>query len=220
RILKANTKALGPHSTDLQRSKIIERGNRLFRKIEAWISIQMLYIPQVAILRARDDRAGSDELPSTTNVNLYLPSALLSQGLTTCDIKFVEYEFRVRYAQAHGVLHTIRRGVLLRSQMWKSKDKLIRGQHLHTRSHALIMNATSRITAAAQKYKEIRAALVILGAHLGKVGWDLELQAMTEEDTRGITANEDDLSEGRRSVSWIWKVDNGVDAMDTEGKQE
>ncbi|KAG6838550.1 hypothetical protein C0991_010752, partial [Blastosporella zonata] len=104
--------------------------------------------------------------------------------------------------------------------MWKSKDKLIRGQHLHTRSHALIMNATSRITAAAQKYKEIRAALVILGAHLGKVGWDLELQAMTEEDTRGITADEDNLSEGRRSVSWIWKVDNGVDAMDTEGKQE
>ncbi|KAG6863156.1 hypothetical protein C0991_007893, partial [Blastosporella zonata] len=43
---------------------------------------------------------------------------------------------------------------------------------------------------------------------------------MTEEDTQGITADEDDLSEGRQSVLWIWKVDNGVDNMDTEGKQE
>ncbi|KAG6863790.1 hypothetical protein C0991_003199 [Blastosporella zonata] len=219
-ILKVNTKALGPHSTDLQHSKIIERGNRLFQKIEAWISIQMLYIPQVAILCTRDDRAGSDKLPSTTNVNLYLPLALLSQGLMTCNIKFVEYEFRVHYAQAHSVLHTIQRGVLLCSQMWKSKDKLICGQRLHMCSHAPIMNTTSCITTAAQKYKEIQAALAILGAHLGKVGWDLELQAMTEEDTWGITADEDNLSEGRQSVSWIWKVDNGVDTMDTKGKQE
>ncbi|KAG6851412.1 hypothetical protein C0991_009328 [Blastosporella zonata] len=104
--------------------------------------------------------------------------------------------------------------------MWKSKDKLIRGQRLHTCSHALIMNTTSHITAAAQKYKEIQVALVILGVHLNKVGWDLELQVMTEEDTRGITADEDNLSEGRQSMSWIWKVNNSVDVMDNKGKQE
>ncbi|KAG6916283.1 hypothetical protein DXG01_007524 [Tephrocybe rancida] len=218
RILRIDNAALGGHSTDLQRSKILERGNRLFRKIEAWTSIQTLYMPHVATIRAEDDRTGGSDPPSTINMNLYLPSSIIDR--IPCDPKFVEYEWRLRFAQAHGTLNDIRRGILLRSQMWKSKDKLVSGQRLHTRSHALLAKAKARVDAATEKYRQIYDALTILARHLLKIGWDNDLRPLTDADIRGITADEDELSEGRRSISWIWRMSSGVEAMDDEGKQE
>ncbi|KAG6876851.1 hypothetical protein C0992_011551 [Termitomyces sp. T32_za158] len=216
RTIRIDARALGLHSTDLQRAKVIERGNRLYRKIEAWCSIQALYIPSVALLRARDEHAGGDEPSSTFTSNLYLPSAIVNK--VPCDHKFLDYEYRLRFAQAHATLDEIRYAIILRSQMYKSKDQLIRGQRMNTRSLALIDKATRRIKNAQNKYKEIRSALTILGAVLGKVGWEEELQELTDRDIRGITSLEDDRSEGSRVMSWIWLISGSN--IEGEGKQE
>ncbi|KAF8066722.1 hypothetical protein FPV67DRAFT_1768075 [Lyophyllum atratum] len=216
RILLSDSKALGPHATDLQRSKIIERRTRLWRKIEAWISIQQLYIPGLAGVRARAEREGGDEPVTAVNIDLLLPSKLT----IPCDTKFLEYEWRLRYAQAHSTLHEIRRAILLRSQMYKSKDTIVRGQRMHTRSLALIATVQSRIKAGAQKYSDVRDALVSLAAKLSKVGWETDLKVLTDPDLRGLTAAENDVGDGRHTMSWIWMTTDGINSMQGEGKQE
>ncbi|KAG6809276.1 hypothetical protein H0H92_000837 [Tricholoma furcatifolium] len=221
RILRLDVSELGGHSTDLQRSKLIERSNRLFRRIEAWMSIQVLYLPQVAAIRTRAEfaAAGSDEIPSAATVDLFLPSTLI-QKAAPCDEQYIDYEWRLRFAQAHGTLREIRRAIITRSQMWKSKNTLVRGQRLHTRSLALIASVNTRIDRARDKYNRIHTALVTLGSRLSKVGWDAELRPLTKDDTVGITAVEAETSEGRRAMSWIWRTSGGVDVMDEEAKEE
>ncbi|KAG6833464.1 hypothetical protein H0H93_013246 [Arthromyces matolae] len=176
-------------------------------------------MPHVATIRTRAEIQGGDEMPSAKNLDLFLPSAILSQG--SFDQKFLDYEWRLRFAQAHSSLDEIRRLILLRTQMYKSKDKWIQGQRMHTRSLALLNRVTKRIEGAAEKYHDVCKALVKLSVYMGKVGWDSELRELTSDDLGGFSADEDkSVSEGRRVISWIWKTSAGMDAMDDEGKQE
>ncbi|KAG6849505.1 hypothetical protein H0H93_007961 [Arthromyces matolae] len=217
RILRIDSTKIDESSTSLQRSKIIERSNRLFRKIEAWMSIQSLYIPLASTLRLRDDQLGSEEHVPTADINLYLPSEMV--GKAYCDPKFLDIEWRLRWAQAHETLHEIRRIILLRSQMRKSKEELITGQRMHTRSNALLKDIADRIRHAVQKYKAIRNALLKLDRLLEKGNWASTLCELTDDDVGGITAAEDDRPEGSRSLSWIWKLAE-ADTVEGEGKQE
>jgi hypothetical protein len=121
---------LGPHSTDLQRAKVLERSNALLRKIQALITIQQLYIPAIATLRARADKAGGGKPVAPQYIKLYLPSELPSSVLSPW--KFVEYEFRLWYSQAEVTLNDLRGSLLLRSHLWKSKQLYSRGQRQNT----------------------------------------------------------------------------------------
>ncbi|KAG6808347.1 hypothetical protein H0H92_004412 [Tricholoma furcatifolium] len=217
-ILLRDTRALGPHATDLQRSKILERSNRLLRKLEAWATIQLLYIPTVAALRMKEEQQGSTEPPTALNFNLCLPSDIVAQG-GTVNTKYIDYEWRLRTAQAHAVLLELRRTIILRSMMWRSKDKYIRGQRLLTRSQALMTSIEQRIKAAALKYNDIRGRLVTLSISTHYSGWDAVLKVLTDEDLRGLTADEEGFGEGRRKLSWIWSMSGG-DAVEGGEKQE
>ncbi|KAG6825415.1 hypothetical protein H0H92_003758 [Tricholoma furcatifolium] len=185
------------------------------------MSIQVLYLPQVAAIRTRAEfaAAGTDEIPSAATVDLFLPSTLI-QKAAPCDRQYIEYEWHLQFAQAHGTLREIRRTILTRSQMWQSKNTLVRGQRMHTRSLALIASVNTRIDRARHKYNRIHAALVTLGSQLSKVSWDADLCPLTKDDTVGITAAEAEASEGRRTMSWIWRTSGGVDVMDEEAKEE
>lgn len=169
----------------------------------------------MATIRSRAEQDGGDEAVSAINVELLLPSKLI--GRAPCDIKFMDYEWRLRYAQAHTALHDIRRAILLRSQMFKTKDNIVRGQRMHTRSLALIASVLSRITAAAQKYWIVCDALIALNL---RTGWEDELKVLNDADLRGLTAGEDGSSEGHRTMSWIWTTSDGTDTLQGEGKQE
>ncbi|KAG2130739.1 hypothetical protein DEU56DRAFT_740481, partial [Suillus clintonianus] len=52
RRLCADAASLGPHATDTQLTKILTRSSALQRRIDVWTSIQTLYMPSVANLRA------------------------------------------------------------------------------------------------------------------------------------------------------------------------
>ncbi|KAG6907526.1 hypothetical protein DXG01_008615 [Tephrocybe rancida] len=218
RVLLRDTRALGAHSTDLQRSKILERSNRLLRKLEAWAGIQVLYMPGVAALRAKEELKGGAEPSTALNFNLWLPSAIITEG-GAADAKYLDYEWRLRTAQAHATLLEVRRNIILRSMMFRSKDKYIRGQRLLTRSQALLLAVEQRIKAAAKKYNEIRAALKSLNTATRYSGWDTVLKELNDSDLRGLTADEGGFGEGRRNLSWIWSM-YGADAVDGEEKQE
>ncbi|KAG6835885.1 hypothetical protein H0H93_013691 [Arthromyces matolae] len=217
--LQVDIEALGKNATDLQRTKVVERSNRLYRKIEAWITIQTLYMPHVAIIRSRAESAGGDEPPSPLTIDILLPSAVIQQK-GPCDTTLLEYEWRLRYAQAHGCLDEIRRAILLRSRMYKTKDSIIRGQRMNTRSNTLIQKVSDRVETAAKKYRRVRSALTSLASRLSKVGWESELQPLTAQDIKGISREESDESEGRRTLPWIWRTATGIDKMDDAGKEE
>lgn len=212
RRLRADAKALGSHSTDLQIAKVVERANRLKRQIDAWSAVQLLYMPAISQLRVPDE---SDTLTSAVNGELFLPSQVLDRIPVSQDM--MEIEWRLRFAQAHDVLHDIRRLILVRSQMYAAKDRFSRGQSQVTRSRNLVLGVQSRIDANVLKYREFRTALVRLGQPLGKVGWDMEIQVLHDGDIRGLAARESGRSEGRMEMSWIWKTTEGSGDFDPAG---
>ncbi|KAK0498005.1 hypothetical protein EDD18DRAFT_1308992 [Armillaria luteobubalina] len=118
--LKYDIDALGPHSTDLQRTKVQTQENRLGHKIEAWISVQVVYMPRTALLRAHDDdrrKPGVTVQPS--KIPLYLPSTALKlnaiDSLTQSTI--LDDEWHLRLAQANDVLAVLREHLLLKSYL-------------------------------------------------------------------------------------------------------
>jgi hypothetical protein len=199
---------LGAHATDLQKAKILERSNTLRRKIDAWITIHQLYIPAVALLRTQDDSAEVAPV-AVQDIKLYLPSSLstrVSLQVSSCSILFIQHEWDFRYAQAQETLNELRGFLLLYSHMLKSKDRHIRGQRLHTRSIKLLSDVESKIQGSASKYRRIWTALEALSLPLLQTTWKKVLQPLVSADVTGLSSMDDSQSEGRKKLSWIWKV--------------
>ncbi|KDQ22301.1 hypothetical protein PLEOSDRAFT_163201 [Pleurotus ostreatus PC15] len=147
--------------------------------------------------RSRDPTDGSAE-----NTDLLLPS---DASLGSTDKTLAEFEWRLRYGQAHDQLSDLRRQLLVLSTMYQSKDRYVCGQVNNTRSGTLIKNVQERIKFISNRYWKTRSALVILGGILMKSGWESTLLPLANTDVRSLKGGEDaSSSEGRRTLSWIW----------------
>jgi hypothetical protein len=209
--------SLSAHSTSLQQAKVLERSNSLRRKIEAWIDIQHLYIPSIAVLRARADQQGGGKPVAVQDIELLLPSALMGRHIVPID--FLRYEWRLRLTHGEETLADLRSLLLMSSMMYKSKKHHMRGQKQQTRSQKLITGVQERITTAAGKYRRIREALIKLStALLESSAWEKTLQALHDDDLVGLTSMDDDGPEGRKKLSWIWKV-QGMQLEDDKNTQ-
>ncbi|KDQ23111.1 hypothetical protein PLEOSDRAFT_1017784, partial [Pleurotus ostreatus PC15] len=214
--LRMDTKALSSNSTDHQRTVIIERRNRLRRRILGWRGIQDIYMPGVTSLR-------SNEVEGDTQVNaedliLLLPSEVVNIVSVP---SAAAYEWRLRYGQAFDTLSDLRRNLLVLSSMYQSKDRYSRGQQHNTRSVMLVKNVQARVNAAVHKYRACRSALLALGRVLGQSDWELILQPLADSDVRGLRDGQDAASsEGRRTLSWIWAAERTNDAELNEGMNE
>ncbi|KAF8176561.1 hypothetical protein BJ912DRAFT_1024344 [Pholiota molesta] len=206
RKLVVDSAELGSHSTDLQRAKIVERCNYLRRKFEAWCEIQNLYMPEVAALRAHATSDGGGSL-AIEDIQLYLPSSVIDS--VACNPRLIEAEWQLRYAMADSTLNTLRSHLLLRTRLYKSKDKDSRGQAMNTRSQSLIKNVEHRVRASVVKYRYVRRAMSALATF------------RKESDTWKNTFKELKDEHGRRHrlLSWIWKVHGAGDGID-EGTQD
>lgn len=51
-----------------------------------------------------------------------------------------------------------------------------------------------------------RSALAAPGNTLGHTAWESQLPLLMDCDVRGISDREDGQLEGRKQLSWIWKV--------------
>lgn len=220
--LRKDSKALGPHSTSLQRTKIMQRANSLQRRIEAWSEIQHLYMPGAAVLRRRADQEGGGDLVEPADIDLLLPSEVI--GRVACDRRLQRYEWRLRQAQAHDLLHDIRRHLLIRTQLYKSKDLHSRGQRHQTKSITALNSIQSRVDDGVARYRQTRRALVNLAGVLLETSWENTLRPLADEDVRGLDVGQDEeTSEGRRVLSWIWRtegVGDGGAEDSTSGMQE
>lgn len=186
------------------------------RRIDAWSEIQHLYIPAIAILRARSDAEGGGSPTPAQSLDLYLPSQICQ--VVTCDKRFLRYEFDIRLTLIDATLTEIRGMLLMRSQMYKSKDRFSRGQRQQTRSQALIGGVDRRIRCAKERYDSIRQSLVLLSGPLLESSWMSKFHELHSDDLKGLTSLDDDDvigGEGRKKLTWIWKVE-GVGAKATD----
>lgn len=206
---------LGPSTTDLHYAKILERRNTLQRKIDGWISIQQLYMPQLLAYREHWVNMHSD-IANAEQIPLFLPSTILSD--VQCSKKAQEYEWRLRKAQAYDALESLRNHLCLRTHMYKFKDRFITGQRQNTRARSTISYVEVKIQADAARYRSAYSALTVLGPLLGEESIS-DLKTLNHEDIRGMNQGVEGSSEGTRRLSWIWTT-SGIGLDSDEGMQK
>jgi hypothetical protein len=215
RHLRADSAALGIHATDLQLAKIRERSNAMRRKIKSWWAIQQLYMPGAVVLRNRADRAlpdGAAEI-KVEDLTLWLPSTVGRKSVIDRNIQ--SYEFQLREAQAHEALDEIRDNLRLRAHLFGFKNKFDRGVRQNTRSLHLITRCNGRVEAAVKKYTAAYGALTILAPILKESLWHSSLKVLDpNKDVVGMTERLLGETEGRRTLSWIWKAHGVGDTAD------
>jgi hypothetical protein len=167
-------------------------------------------MPAVALLRAKDDSAALSPV-AVHDIKLFMPS--FSPETLRCAKNLLICEWEFRYSQAEEILNALRGFLLLRSHMWKSKNKHSRGQKQQTRSQQLLSSVDNKISMATKKYRSVYYALQVLSDPLLETTWRNIFRPLAETDVVGLTSMDDSGSEGRKRLSWIWKVHGtGADA--------
>ena len=222
--LRLDKTSIGNHATDRQEGTLLQKSLSLQRCIDSWTTVQLLYIPVINVIC---QRLGSISVRTEQpeDYPLCLPSAFAAASLT-CDITLMEYEWKLRYAQAHDALHSLRQTLHFRSYLLKFKDRHLTGQGANTRARSTLKGVEAKISIATQRYHAARAALASLSLFLDKAEWQTTLRILKPEDIRSMMDMLDGDTEGRRIFSWIWRVhgassdeddrDGSLDAMRIE----
>jgi predicted metal-dependent hydrolase len=164
----------------------------------------LLYVPGVSLFRNRRAEANIDSEESKPHeICLCLPSQILGQ--VEVDERLCRLEWKLRYAQAHEALGRVRQHLQVCAYLYKFKDRFVRGQGANTRARNAIESVTAKIMAAAEEYRAAYNALSALAPRLSKVSWTNELLALLDADIRDLSEGKAGESEGRRTISWIWK---------------
>ncbi|KAJ7315117.1 hypothetical protein DFH08DRAFT_715859 [Mycena albidolilacea] len=147
RDLAVDTAAVKLHATDRQKTALLERSNKLGRKIGEWLKIRESFTPMVATLRTQDDtaRAHAARLQPTPAlpvhaVKLWLPSRLATTPGATVKSSHVRYKFQLRVGQAHMALEELRCLLLVRTAKYHYKDSFQHGVAATTRAKTAIAN--------------------------------------------------------------------------------
>ncbi|KAH7906050.1 hypothetical protein BJ138DRAFT_1138106 [Hygrophoropsis aurantiaca] len=207
---------LGPHSTDIQKTKVQQSLNILQRKIDLWITVQILYMPVVAVHRAKAASISTAKV-EPQKYKLWLPSEL--NQTDTCDVRLRENEWLLRHAQAHDALNQIRQHLRVRYHLYAFKRRNVKGQGPNTRAQGVLTGVESKIAACVKKYHNARSAVQALSKVLGKVGWEIALKELTKDDLKAMTDLVDGETEGRKRLTWIWRTPGVADCED-EGLQD
>ncbi|SJL00980.1 uncharacterized protein ARMOST_04294 [Armillaria ostoyae] len=182
--LQHDIDTLGPHSTDLQCSKVQAQANHIQHKIKAWIDVQKVYMPKTALLRARDDdchAVGKDIQPS--KIPLYLPSTALR--LNAIDLMMqkaiIDDERHLHLAQANDTLALLHDHLLLKSYLMMWQQLFSQGQHHGTKANTLIHRVNEKIAADIARYQRTYVAIETLSVKLNWFEWQGILQSLKEE---------------------------------------
>ncbi|KAF8194573.1 hypothetical protein BJ912DRAFT_1030927 [Pholiota molesta] len=196
--------AMTAHSTAEGKAKWQFKSNTLRRKIITWIEAQQMYIPGLYLIRLRANNTndeGQEETP-VYEIPLMMPSSIFH--LTSCDIRLMQFEWDFRYAQSVDSLDDLRDILIMRAYVLIDKRRFQRGQRANTRSQGLVDRIQTELRRAATRYRKARAAIELLAKPLGKIAWDKDLLPLKDEDIQSLSPDDQEASEGHRTVSWIW----------------
>ncbi|KAF8815333.1 hypothetical protein BYT27DRAFT_7214061 [Phlegmacium glaucopus] len=165
------------------KNKVLEHSNSLKRRIDAWISIQHLYMPAVALLRAKDDSAALSPV-AVHDIKLFMPSSCPETLRCAKNLLICEWQFR--YSQAEEILNALR--------------------------ETTNPKPTTTFQCQQQNFN-CDKELQVLSVPLLETTWRNIFHPLAETDVVGLTSMDDSGSEGRKRLSWIWKVHGtGADA--------
>lgn len=153
-------------------------------------------------MRAAAAAREGDEPVAAAAIPLLLPSSLPPRSLI--DIKFQDYEWRLRTAQATDALHSLRQHLRLQAHLVNFKYRFDRGQHENLRSNDTIKRLRVKVDESVELYRSARKALSQLGPTLKKTGWASLLPILRDEDVRQMAQGLEGDTEGKRTLSWIW----------------
>ncbi|KAJ2913845.1 hypothetical protein MD484_g6552, partial [Candolleomyces efflorescens] len=207
RTLKTSSRQVWEHSQDRQLTRLQLRSNAMTRKLDVWYQRLQIYIPAVTHLRKKHE--SQDHIPPY-ELPLWLPSQIGKQA--PCDVRLATIEYRLREAQAHEALGTLRRNLQMRATLYDTKDRWMRGQGANTRALNAISTVKGRIDNAAADYRRAREALVVLTELLGYQKFDETFLPLKAEDIRSMAAPDDGKGETRRTLSWIWRQGDANEA--------
>ncbi|KAJ6470678.1 hypothetical protein C8R47DRAFT_1222567 [Mycena vitilis] len=188
RALATHVKHVGAHETLDQGRRRIDQETKLRRKIEAFMVVQQLFIPEVTLLREQDDLARKRVAATQTlagvraqDMKLYMPSAIGARA--QCDETLQDYEYQLRKGQAFAALDAIRAQLIVRTREYHFKDAN-RSHKIKTRSQSRIKGIQARMEEAQAEYRAARSALVSLGVVLKRTEWQAQLKELKEIDVR------------------------------------
>jgi hypothetical protein len=138
------------------------------------------------------------------DIQLWLPSTIpaVHRGLV-CIPGLAEAEEKLRTAQCHDALDTIRHVLKLKTRMVQFKNKNIRGQRQGTRSRAVIDRVHARARVAADKYRASRIAKLALS---GSGHWEDTLRVLEDREIRSY--QDPDRLRPRRQRLGIYEDDH------------
>jgi hypothetical protein len=226
RELASDTAALKTHASDGQKTTILERGNKLQRKIASWIQTQTEFQPGVAVLREAADQAAKMQPTSgvpVEGIELWLPSKQARTPGVTFKQSPGRHEFDMREARAHEVLEELRCLLLVRTHHYKFKDVHVHGVGAQMRARTAIEVLDERIRRIAQEYWAARQALASLAPRLAEKSWELILKPLEPKDIRGMPraffadpekkkkkqqkrARQEEPAAPPPEMSWIWRT--------------
>jgi hypothetical protein len=189
--------------TVLQSANIHEKRSVLRRRIEKWKDVQSIYMPAVGELQPSSPPSDSPLHPE--NIPLRLPSAIAPEVRSTrCVEGLPDKEWRLRVAQANDALRDLQRLLRVKAGLWHFKGTQVGpSQRSSTRTRSMIARFGIKISRTANRYRSARCALLNLRPDDPAVSHFRELK---DEDVKGPHRDPDDVSEGRRELSWIWLV--------------
>ncbi|KAG1887840.1 hypothetical protein F4604DRAFT_1916666 [Suillus subluteus] len=219
RCLRADKDGCGLHIMDNQEGKLVKHSNALQHWLDSWAKMQELYIPNMAAMRISDNAtaANASSIPSTESFKLWLPSQI-GRSLP-CNESLQRVEWRLRYAQGHNALRSLRSSLHTQTAILKYKDQNLRGQGANTRAHNMLKAIDMRIEVATRKYESAHKALVVLGNLLNESSWQSSLRPLNHQDICSMSDILWGELEGRQKLSWIWNMRGagGSDVLITEG---
>ena len=116
------------------------------------------------------------------DVSLWLPSQLPQEDRQrVCIPGLPVIEEKLRTAQCHGALESVRHVLKIKSRLIKFKHKNVRGQRDGTHSRAIIDRVHEKARTTAAKYRAARATKLMLS---GPGEWENELQVLADADIR------------------------------------
>lgn len=166
-------------------------------------------MPGIVQLR-QSNPTGIDALPTSQDKekpeesSLWMPSTMPSGLLLSgCVSGLLEKEARLRLAQAHDSLNKLRHQLRIMTYVFNYKKTHVSGsgQRANTRARTLMARVTDKTRLFADEYRAARQSLLKLDPS-GE--WQDQLRPLLAIDVRGPGRYDDDDSEGRRELSWIW----------------
>lgn len=166
-----------------------------------------------------DGLPAAESAKKPENIPLFLPSSM-PQYLweTGCCSGLLEKEKRLREAEATDALNALRRQLRIMMGVFQYKKTHVSGagQRANTRARTMMTKISEKTQLFVERYRAARLAL----SRIDPDGaWSTTFLPLRTKDVRGPQRNDDDESEGRRKLSWIWlspNVNHQVDSDDAE----